>query len=116
MANKSSHARALICALVLFIPVASFACDTTGLSTLDLEKTELSTLKSKAGDTNLSLYNFRLGRCTPLKQAHSELEVSAFLPSDETSQGMYQIYRHKGENQIDALKHTLEFMIKEQQS
>ncbi len=114
MANKFLRVRTYICASILLIPAYSFACETAGISTLEQEKSGLSALNSEA--EHASLYNFRSKRCTPLEQANNELEVSTFLPSDETSQGMYQLYRDKGENKVDALKHALEFMIKEQQS
>jgi len=112
MANKFLSTSALICASFLLSPVTSQACDTAEHSTLEREKIQLSDLARDG--TKASLYNFRTRKCTPLNTAHNELEVSAFLPSDETSLGMYQIYRNKGETQINALKHTLKFIIEEQ--
>ncbi|NOY73607.1 MAG: hypothetical protein GXP14_14785 [Gammaproteobacteria bacterium] len=114
MTNKSLPTQVLICAYFLLTSTTSYACDAIDLSTLDREKIQLLSLNSENEHT--TLYNFRTGHCAPLKQTYNELEVGAFMPSDEASLGMYQIYRNKGENQIDALTHTLEFIIDEQQS
>ncbi len=114
MANKSLPMQILICVSFLLISTTSYACDAIDLSTLDREKIQLSDLNNKNEHT--TLYNFRTGHCASLNQTHNELEIGAFMPSDEASLGMYQIYRNKGENQIDALTHMLEFIIDEQQS
>jgi hypothetical protein len=119
MAKKFLSMNAFICVFFLSVSTAGFACDTTESSMLKQEKSELADLnlaKLKSDETDVILYNFRTERCVPFNKAHTELEVSAFLPSDETTQGVYQEYRDQGESQIEALKHALSFMIKEQQS
>ncbi len=86
---------------------------------LEQEKSELADLnlaRLKSDETDVLLYNFRTERCVPFNKAHTELEVSAFMPSDETTQGMYQVYRGRGKSPVEALEHTLLFMIEEEQS
>ncbi len=103
------------CVSALSVSTASYACDVTKHSTLEREKISLATLNSN--NTQATLYSFRSGQCLPLSKAlNTDLDISAFLPSDETSLGMYQLYRNQGVNRIGALKHTLEFIIDEQQS
>jgi len=114
MFTRCLSASIFVCVSVLMVPAASYACDTAEHTSFEREKNSLSALNSDG--VQATLYNFRIGQCTPLNGAHNvELDMSAFLPSDETSLGMYQLYRAKGENRIDALKDTLEFMIAEQQ-
>ncbi|HEC16717.1 MAG TPA: hypothetical protein ENI99_09150 [Sedimenticola sp.] len=114
MTNKFLSTSAFICVFFLFVPVAGHACDTAKSNTLEQEKSELADLNREG--IHATLYNFRTRRCVPFREAHTELEVSAFLPSDETSQGMYQVYRGRGESRVEALKHALAFMIDTQQS
>jgi len=114
MINKFLPSVALVFASFFVIPALGHACNATSQNILETEKISLSDLEHENAEA--SLYNFRTGDCSSLSSAHSELEISAFLPSDETSLGIYQIFRDKGENQIDALKHTLQFNIHEQES
>ncbi|NOX49559.1 MAG: hypothetical protein GXP16_03365 [Gammaproteobacteria bacterium] len=115
MSIKLLSVSILACVSTLGVSTASYACDATKHSSLEREKISLSTLNSN--NTQVTLYNFRSGQCLPLNMArNTDLDISAFLPSDETSLGMYQLYRNQGNNRIDALKHTLEFIIDEQQS
>ncbi|MDH3326697.1 MAG: hypothetical protein OEM38_08270 [Gammaproteobacteria bacterium] len=114
MTNKFLHSAFLSCSFFLLIPAASQACDSTNQSTLKREKVELSDINNKK--LQAKLYNYRTGECAPLNAAHNELEIGAFLPDDETTLGIFQSFRNKGESQIDALKHTLEFNINDQQS
>ncbi len=109
MVNKLLPTGVLICASFLLVSTASHACDKSEQSLFKQEKTALSDL-NRAG-AGATLYNYRTQRCTPLANAHNELQISAFLPSDETSLGMYQVYRDKGESQVDALEHTLAFVV-----
>jgi len=114
MTPKLFPMNALVCALFFLIPALSQACNINEHRTLEQEKNQLSDLSKEGG--HAILYNFRSERCTPVSNAHNELDMSAFLPSDETSLGMYQVFRDEGESQIDALKHALTSLIDENQS
>ncbi len=114
MFTRRLSASIFVCAFVLIVPATSYACDTAERNSLEREKSSLFALNSDGAQA--TLYNFRRGQCMPLNEMHSvEPDMSAFLPSDETSLGMYQLYRDRGESRINALKNTLEFMIAEQQ-
>ncbi len=114
MAIRSLPAGVLICASLLSVPGASYACDVASHNSPEHTQAELSEL-IKAGD-HASLYSFRQGACVHLDQVKNELEISQFLPSDEESLGLYQVYRDRGDSPSEALKHTLDFLVAEQQS
>ena len=113
MSTKFLAASIVVCTTALTLPATSFACDTAAHSLLEREKNSLTALNES--HTQASLYNFREGRCISLsKVKNTELNMGAFLPSDETALGMYQLFRAQGKNQISALKDTLSFIITEQ--
>ncbi len=115
MSTKPLSTYVFVCAFILVFPIASYACDTAEHNLIEMEKKSFSTLIGSGAQA--ILYNFRTRQCMPLSKIdNTDGDISAFLPSDETSLGMYQFYRDQGKNNIDALKNVLEFMITEQQS
>lgn len=95
--------------VLFFFPITSFACDDTAQSVLEKEKTELFDLKH--ADLPKELYNFRKQHCVSVGKIPNDVEVTAYFPNDETTLGMYQLFREKGDDQLTALKHTLAFNI-----
>lgn len=110
----SQFSAAIISAVLLLSSLPSYACNNLAQSTLEKEKTTLSDLSNTK--TPIKLYDYRSKHCAPLTPTPTDLDISTYLPSDETTLGIYQLFRSKGEDQITALKHTLEFNINEQKS
>lgn len=113
MLNKKSPI-ALFFTIALLTPVLSQACEVSSHNIYELEKNSLSDLSKN--NKPEKLYNFRTGNCSTLPENITELDAIAFIPEDETSLGIFQLYLQQGEKAIDAIKHTLEFDVKEQHS
>lgn len=57
-----------------------------------------------------SLYNLRSGHCQVVSSADTDGAVMDFMPVDEEWQGLYENYRAKGEEPLQALEHVYKFM------
>ena len=110
----SQFPAAIISAVLLLSSLPSYACNNFAQSTLDKEKTTLSDLTNAKAP--IKLYDYRSKHCTPLAPTPTDLDITTYMPNDETTLGICQLFRSKGEDQITALKHTLEFNINEQKS
>jgi len=56
------------------------------------------------------LFSFQEHKCGSPKLARNDGEVSGYLPSDEDWQGLYSMYRFKGDKPLDALAHVYNTM------
>lgn len=86
----------------------SQACEVKSMSESEHMKSILKDVDSKG--SKAEFYNFTTGVCEKIKQKVSELEIGAYMPSDETTLGLYSMYRAQGENQMASLKHVYHFL------
>jgi hypothetical protein len=85
------------------------ACPQTTSDQKALEQSNVAELKTQG--ENAILYNFQEQKCDALSDARSDVQISAYLPSDEDWQGLYNRYRFKGEKPIAALAHVYNTML-----
>jgi len=97
-----------IAGVLLFPSFALADCDKTG-DTIQLMQNNLNSLIN-IEKTSL-LYNFQARDCSRITESASDLGVSVFLPLNETSQGLFNIYRQEGEDKISALIKTYQKLI-----
>lgn len=67
-------------------------------------------VKDKTSDTEL--YNFRTGSCERINRTLLESDVNSYLPNDETSLGLYALFRKQGDSRASAIKHTYNYIAK----
>jgi len=90
-----------LASLFLFASFSVAACEIGGSHAKWVEENASALQKSNG---TIELHDFRTGDCEKVTASQNELDMSAFLPLDETSQGLYAVYRKEGKSRIAALK------------
>ena len=91
----------------IYIPWSQ-ACEEGAMSDFDHIVTILKDDNGNAADTEY--YNFSTNNCEKVKMQNTDAAVSSFIPRDETSLGLYSLYREKGESPVASLKHVYQFI------
>lgn len=101
-------AATLATSFAMFYLPLSQACDKGAKSDFDHIVSIVKDASGKNADTEY--YNFTTGGCEHVILQGSESTVSSYIPKDETSLGMYNIYRANGESQAESVKHVYRFL------
>jgi hypothetical protein len=91
----------------------SQACDQGSVSNFDHI---VSILKDTKNEADTEFYNFSTGSCEKIKPHANEVEISSYIPKDETSLGLYSLNRSKGENQTSSIKHVYQYIVDNKQT
>jgi len=106
---KSSLFKAVPLLLLSTIPIQSFACQ----ENTDMSQQQILEMNSRdLQQNNPTLLNLRSHHCQAVAAAQNEGAKMDFLPADEEWLGLYQTYRTKGDNPVQALRHVYTFMGK----
>lgn len=85
-----------------------FACQDGASDQKTRELANFTALKAQGKDA--TLFSFQEQKCAPLDLSRNDGDASGYLPSDEDWQGLYSIYRLKGDKPLEALTHVYSTM------
>ena len=106
---KLSRAIAIF-ASVAFSGIAfqsAIACNANSEENFDHMITIVKNLNEKNPDTDF--YNFYTGSCVKVSSLKTDAQVSKLLPNDETSLGLFTLFRSRGETPLRSLKDVYKF-------
>ena len=101
--------RALVIIPALLSSASIFACQEGASDQKTRELANFTALQTQGKDA--TLFSFQEQKCAPLNLSRNDGDASGYLPSDEDWQGLYSIYRLKGDKPLEALTHVYSTML-----
>jgi len=101
--------RTLVIVPALFSSASVFACQDGTSDLKTREQANFTALQTQGKDA--TLFSFQEQKCAPLNLTRNDSDASGYLPSDEDWQGLYSIYRLKGDKPLAALTHVYSTML-----